>query len=505
MEANPSKNSQTFSGNHPVKPSSHISSTEFVLGRRKKMAVVEKKSDLEAGLLKKDQNDTGECRITFVVLLSTLVAVGGSFCFGCAVGYSSVAQSGIIKDLDLSVAEYSVFGSTMTFGGMIGAIFSGKVADVLGRRGTMWFAQIFCIPGWLAIAFAKDFLWLDSGRLSIGIGVGLFSYVIPVYIAEITPKHVRGAFVFANQLVQNCGISLFFIIGNFTPWRRLALISFIPCVLQVVGLFFIPESPRWLGKCGQEKECRAALQLLRGQDADISQEANAIKETMGMFEQGPKSRITDLFQRRYAPSLIIGVGLMLLQQLSGSTGITYYANSLFERGGFPSSIGSTVLAIIMIPKALMGLILVEKMGRRPLLMISAVGMCLCGLLLSVSFSLRSLGLLNELTPIFTCIGVLGSITTFAMGMGGLPWIIMSEIFPMNVKVSAGTLVTLANWSFGWIIAYSFNFLLQWSESGTFLIFSGFCAVAIAFVYALVPETKGRTLEEIQASLADFLQ
>ncbi|XP_010528847.1 PREDICTED: sugar transporter ERD6-like 3 isoform X1 [Tarenaya hassleriana] len=468
------------------------------------MAVVEKKSDLEAGLLKKDQNDNGGCRITSVVLLSTLVAVCGSFCFGCAMGYSSVAQSGIIEDLGISVAEYSMFGSIMTFGGMLGAIFCGKVADVLGQRGTMWFAQIFCISGWLAIAFARDSLWLDAGRLSIGVGVGLFSYVIPVYIAEIAPKHVRGAFVFASQLTLNCGVSLFFIIGNFIPWRRLALISLIPCSLQVIGLFFIPESPRWLGKCGQEKECNAALQRLRGKDADVSQEASAIKETVEMFEQGPKPRIVDLFQRRYATSLIIGVGLMLLQQLSGCTGITYYASSLFERGGFPSSIGSTVLAMILVPKSFMGLILVEKMGRRPLLMTSAVGTCLFGLLLSISFSLRSLGLLNELTPMLTCIGVLGSVTVYAIGMGGLPWIIMSEIFPMNVKVSAGTLVTLANWSFGWIIAYAFNFLLQWSESGTFLIFSSFCAATVAFVYVLVPETKGRSLEEIQASLADFL-
>ncbi|XP_010550039.1 PREDICTED: sugar transporter ERD6-like 3 [Tarenaya hassleriana] len=469
------------------------------------MAVAEKESNLEAGLLQKDQSDNEECRITLVVLFSTFVAVAGAFCFGCAAGYSSAAHSGITKDLGLSVADYSMFGSIMTFGGMIGAVFSGKVADILGRRGTMWFAQIFCISGWLAIAFAKNSLWLDVGRLSLGYGVGLFSYVIPVYVAEITPKHVRGAFVFANQMMQNCGISLFFIIGNVIHWRTLALIGFLPCALQVVGLFFIPESPRWLGKCGREKECNAALQRLRGRDADISREANAIKDTMDMFGQGPRSRVMDLFQRRYVPSLIIGIGLMLLQQLSGSAGFTYYASSLFESGGFPSSIGSTILAIIMIPKSMMGLILVEKMGRRPLLMASAVGMCLCGLLLSASFWFRSIGILDELTPIFTCVGVLGSITTFAMGMGGLPWIIMSEIFPMNVKVSAGTLVTFANWSVGWIVTYAFNFLLQWNESGTFLIFAGVCAATIAFVYMLVPETKGRTLEDIQSSLSDFLQ
>ncbi|WZY97277.1 hypothetical protein YC2023_069606 [Brassica napus] len=336
-----------------------------------------------------------------------------------------MAQTGIINDLGLSVAQYSMFGSSMTFGGMFGAIFSGKVADLIGRKGTMWFGQVFCIAGWLAIAFAQNTIWLDAGRFSTGFAVGLFSYV----------------------LMQSCGCSLFYVIGNFIHWRNLALIGLIPCILQVVTLFFIPESPRLLGKWGREKECRASLQLLRGDDADVSEEANTIKETMALFDQGPKSRIMDLFQRRYAPSLVIGVGLMLLQQLSGSSGLMFYVGSVFDKGGFPKSIGSMILAVIMIPKSILGVILVEKMGRRPLLLASTAGMCLFSLFLAFSFSFR------------------GFLSSFAIGMGGLPWIIMSEIFPMNVKVSAGTLVTLANWSFSWIVAFAYNFMIEWNASG----------------------------------------
>ncbi|KAG2256634.1 hypothetical protein Bca52824_075928 [Brassica carinata] len=463
------------------------------------MTISENQRNLEAGLLlNKNRNDINECRITVVVLFSTFVSVCGSFCFGCAAGYSSVAQAGITKDLGLSVAQYSMFGSIMTFGAMFGAIFSGKVSDLIGRKGTMWFAQIFCIAGWLAIAFAKDTIWLDAGRFSTGFAVGLFSYVIPVYIAEITPKHVRGAFVFANQLMQSCGLSLYYVIGNFVHWRNLALIGKLNCFKTFSFL-------ATLGKWGLEKECTASLQLLRGEDADVSEEANTIKETMILFNEGPKSRVMDLFQRRYAPSLVIGVGLMLLQQLSGSSGIMFYVGSVFDKGGFPSSIGSMILAVIMIPKAILGLILVEKMGRRPLLLASTSGMCLCSLFLAFSFSFRSYGMLDELTPIFTCIGVVGFISSFAVGMGGLPWIIMSEIFPMNVKVSAGTLVTLANWSFSWIVAFAYNFMIEWNASGTFLIFFSICAGGIVFIYAMVPETKGRTLEDIQASLTDFLQ
>ncbi|XP_056860656.1 sugar transporter ERD6-like isoform X5 [Raphanus sativus] len=320
-----------------------------------------------------------------------------------------------------------MFGSILTFGGLIGAIFSGKVADVLGRKRMMLFCEAFCVTGWLVIALAKDALWLDCGRLLLGIGVGLFSYVIPVYIAEIAPKHVRGSFVFANQLMQNCGIALFFIIGNLVPWRLLAIVGFVPCVLHVFCLFFIPESPRWLAKKGRDEDCRSALQRLRGPDVDISCEANTIRDTLEMSEIDGGSRMAELFQRRYAYPLLIGVGLMFLQQLSGSSGVTYYASSLFQKGGFPSAIGTSVIATIMVPKAMLGTIIVDKLGRRTLLMTSCAAMGLSALLLSVSYGLQSFGILPYLTPIFTCIGVLGHIVTFAMGMGGLPWIIMAEV------------------------------------------------------------------------------
>lgn len=480
---------------------------------------------MEAGLLKKplllnDQtkpsttenvheqngNGGGDCRVTPLVVLSTSAAVFGSFVFGCSVGYSSVTQSAIMEELGLSVAAYSVFGSIMTFGGMIGAVISGKIADLLGRRQTMWFTEIFCIFGWLAIAFAKDAWWLDLGRLSLGIGVGLFSYVIPVYIAEITPKTCRGGFTFANQLMMNCGISLVYILGNIILWRTLALLCVVPCFLQVICLFFIPESPRWLAKHGREKEFKAALQRLRGKNADISEEAFAIKETAETLEiNQSKFGFFELFERRYALSLVVGVGLMFLQQLSGCSGISYYSGIILTKAGFSSSIGTTALAIILIPKALMGLIIVDKMGRRPLLMISAALMCLCSLLVGFSFWMQGLHYMKELTPILAFIGLVGYITANAIGMGGLPWVIMSEIFPMNVKASAGSLVTLANWSTGWLVTYTFNFMLQWSPIGTFYTFAGISGATIVFIWTLVPETKGRTLEEIHASFSNIVR
>ncbi|KAE8675383.1 Pentatricopeptide repeat (PPR) superfamily protein [Hibiscus syriacus] len=179
--------------------------------------------------------------LTPLLVFSTFVLVYGSFCYGCS---------------------YSVFGSIMTIGGVVGAILSGKIADLIGRKRTMWFSDVFCTAGWLSIAYAKNALWLDIRRLSIGIGGALISYVIPVYIAEITPKSLWGSFVSSNMLMITYGVELMFYIGIFISWLSLAMISAIPCVVQIIGLFSIPESPRWLAKYGREKEFEASLKQL---------------------------------------------------------------------------------------------------------------------------------------------------------------------------------------------------------------------------------------------------
>lgn len=433
---------------------------------------------------------------TIVVVLSTLVAVLGSYVFGCAIGFSSPAQYGILDDLGLSLAQYSLFGSIMTIGAMLGAITSGKIADFFGRKVTMGFAELFTIGGWLAIVFSKSAWTLDTGRLLKGFGIGLLSYVVPVYIAEITPKNLRGAFTAVNQLMICCGSSVMFLVGNVFTWRTLAWIGAIPCLLQLVGLFFIPESPRWLAKMGQWDDSKAALQCLRGDNADISEEAAEIREYTQSLGQLSDSRIIDLFQRKYAHSLTVGVGLMVLQQFGGVNAIAYYASSIFSSAGFSSRTGTTAMVFIQVPMTLLGVLLMDKSGRRLLLLVSAAGTCLGCFLIGLSFLLQDLQIWKS-SPLLALCGVLVFTGSFSLGMGGIPWVIMSEIFPINVKGLAGSLVTVVNWFGTWIISYSFNFVMQWSSEGTFFIFSAVCGLTIIFVVKLVPETKGRTLEEIQ--------
>ncbi|RCV24171.1 hypothetical protein SETIT_5G063700v2 [Setaria italica] len=418
-----------------------------------------------------------------VVVASTAVAVAGSFEFGISVGYSSPSQPGIMRDLDLSLAEYSVFGSILTIGAMLGAIVSGTVADRVGRRFAMAISDLLCILGYLLITFSQ----------------------VPVYISEITPKNLRGGFATVNQFMICCGASLAYVLGTFITWRTLAIIGVAPCLLQLVGLLVTPESPRWLARFGHPGAFEAALQKLRGKGTDISDEALEIKDFTEKLQHLPESKMLDLFQKAYIRAVTVGVGLMVLQQFGGVNAICFYASEIFVSAGFSSgNTGMLAMVAVQIPMTGLGVLLMDKAGRRPLLMVSAAGTCLGCLLVGLSFLAKEHHWGKDLNILLALAGILIFTGSFSLGMGGIPWVIMSEIFPINMKGAAGSLVTLVSWLGSWIISYAFNFLLVWNSYGTFFIFATVCGLTVVFVERLVPETKGRTLEEIQASMNSSL-
>lgn len=420
-------------------------------------------------------------------------------------GYSAPTQSAIRKDLNLSLAEFSMFGSILTIGAMIGAITSGRIADFTGRKGAMRISAVFCVTGWLAVYFSTGAPTLDFGRFCTGYGIGIFSYVVPVFIAEIAPKNLRGGLGTINQVLIVSGASVAYLLGAVISWQLLALTGILPCILLFVGLFFIPESPRWLANVGREKDFLVALRRLRGKDADITREAAEIEAYNITLKSLPKSRMLDLFNSKYIRSVIIGVGLMVFQQFIGINGINFYASETFAEAGLSSGdIGTVAYAIVQVPLTVVGAFLMDKSGRRPLLLVSASGTFIGCFLTGASFFLKGQDLLLEWVPWLAVSGVLIYIAAFSIGMGAVPWVIMSEIFPINMKGAAGSLVVLVNWLGAWAVSFTFNFLMSWSSTGTFLIYAGFCVLTVLFVARVVPETKGKTLEEIQASLNSYV-
>ncbi|KAL5150889.1 Sugar transporter ERD6-like 16 [Glycine soja] len=443
-----------------------------------------------------------------MVLLSTLVAVCGSFTFGTCVGYSAPTQAAIRADLNLSLAEFSMFGSLVTIGAMLGAITSGRITDFIGRKGAMRISTGFCITGWIAVFFSKGSYSLDFGRFFTGYGIGVISYVVPVYIAEIAPKNLRGGLATTNQLLIVTGASVSFLLGSVIHWRKLALAGLVPCICLLIGLCFIPESPRWLAKVGREKEFQLALRRLRGKDVDISDEAAEILDSIETLRSLPKIKLLDLFQSKHVRSVVIGVGLMVCQQFVGINGIGFYTAETFIAAGLSSGKAGTIAyACLQVPFTVLGAILMDKSGRRPLMMVNLLAsfrnwdilrLLYCRYcFLSQGKSLDQ-SLMLECAPIFAVAGVLIYIAAYSIGVGPVPWVIMSEIFPIHVKGIAGSLVVLANWLGAWIVSYTFNSLMSWSSPGTLFLYAGSSLLTILFVTKLVPETKGKTLEEIQA-------
>ncbi|XP_033142059.1 sugar transporter ERD6-like 15 isoform X5 [Brassica rapa] len=396
---------------------------------------------------------------TRAFILAFTVGSCGAFAFGCIIGYSAPTQSSIMKDLNLSIADYSLFGSILTVGLILGALICGKLTDLVGRVYTIWITNILFVIGWFAIAFAKAVWLLDLGRLLQGISIGISAYLGPVYITEIAPRKLRGAACSMSQLFTGVGISVVYALGTVVAWRNLAILGSIPSLMILPLLFFIPESPRWLAKVGREKEVEEILSRLRGENSDVSDEAGEILAyTEHVKQQGDDRGFLKLFQRKYAFSLTIGVVLIALPQLGGLSGYSFYTESIFISTGVSSDVGFISTSIVQMLAGILGTVLVDVSGRRSLLLENHCW--------------------ETGTPILALISV--------------------TIYPVDVKGAAGTMCGLASSISSWLVAYSFSFLFQWSTTGTFLMFTTVTGIGFVFIAKLVPETRGKSLEEIQS-------
>ncbi|OMO99045.1 General substrate transporter [Corchorus olitorius] len=404
----------------------------------------------------------GSC-VTTILALSTFVGACSIWGLGCAVNWDIHHLLNLQswktwdflwqRQFEIAVGLVEVLLYYPLF--KCCAAICGKTTDLLGRKSTMWILNIFYISGWLAIAFTK---------------------------------------------IMSCwGMSFMYVVGSFVNWRILALIAIIPGIVQLPILFFIPESPRWLEKVGRDKEVEAALLRLRGDKADISNEATDIKEYVETLKSFSQGGILDVFQKEYVRPLLIVFGMMTLSSLGGINAFAYYSGVIFVSAGISSMTGLVTLATTQTLLGLLGTFLIDKSGRRPLLLVSFTGLCISSSLTALSFFLKEYNWWSQGTPILALIGLLMYMGSYVVS-SGIPWLLIAELFPINVRGSAGSICNFISSITGWAVAYYFNFLIEWSSAGVFFIFSAFCCANFILAATMVPETKGRTLEEIQASI-----
>eukprot|EP00850_Spirogloea_muscicola_P004956 SM000022S07170 [mRNA] locus=s22:315139:319089:+ [translate_table: standard] len=440
--------------------------------------------------------------VAFLMLVSLTIALG-PFSFGYSLGYTSPALPEMTDDLGLSNGQASLFAALVTAGAMLGALASGNLADRLGRKFCLAAAAVPNIGGWLMIAFAKHVPPLYIGRVLVGFGTGVFSFGAPVYIAEVAPAEWRGTMGTVNQLAITLGIMAVYALGIALSWRALAFSGTIALILLLFGLLIIPETPRWLARHGTKEQLIASLQILRGKGHSIHAELREIQDTVEASKAQPRARLTDLFSPSLRKPLVAGIGLMVFQQFSGINSIIFYAGSIFNdfnpelANQFAFYLTALQVVLTCVTAGIM-----DRMPRRILLMLSGTGMALS--MFVFVYALHSQPTSHEVgkqagNEMLMLASLLVYISSFALGLGAVPWIIVSEIFPVRVRGLAGSLAALFNWSSAFLVTQSFGWLRKRSATGTFSGYGVLCLLLVAFVALFVPETRGRTLEEIEAS------
>ncbi|WP_459887794.1 sugar porter family MFS transporter [Halostagnicola bangensis] len=452
---------------------------------------------------------TGD-RNSFVYVVAGLAALNGLL-FGFDTGVISGAMLYIRQTFELTtLLGFSVNPSyvegVIVSGAMIGAIFGaalgGRLADRLGRRRLILVGAVIFFIGSLIMAVAPTVEILILGRIIDGVGVGFASVVGPLYISEISPPKIRGSLVSLNQLTITSGILIAYLVNlafsSGGEWRWMLGLGMVPAAILFAGMLFMPESPRWLYEQGREADAREVLSRTRT-EGRVSDELEEIKETI-RTESGT---LRDLLSQWVRPMLIVGVGLAAFQQVTGINTVMYYAPTILESTGFEdtASILATVgIGAINVVMTVVAVLLIDRTGRRPLLLTGLAGMTGMLAVLGAVFYLPGLS------------GVIGWVATgslmlyvafFAIGLGPVFWLMISEIYPMEVRGTAMGVVTVVNWAGNLIVSLTFLRLVDvFGQSGTFWLYGAFSLLALVFCYKLVPETKGRSLEEIEEDLRE---
>jgi len=436
---------------------------------------------MERSLMKNKAKADGK---RFVYVAVGVAALGGLL-FGFDTGVISGAILFVKEQFSLSTMMEEFVVSAVLIGAVIGAVIGGALTGRFGRRRLIIIAGIIFTVSSISTAIAQTVAVLIAGRIIVGIAIGIASFISPLYIAELVPAKVRGSLVAVNMFAITTGIvvayGVDYALSGIQGWRYMFGVAVIPSIILAFAMWRLPDSPRWLVSRSKVEQARLVLQRVRTV-SDVSPEISEIQQSLA---EQKGSGVIELFRPSLRMPLIVGVGLAIFQQITGINTVIYYAPTIFEFAGFETA-GSAILAIY----------LMDRVGRRPLLLIGVAGQIVGMAVLGAAFQFQQLsGFIG-----YIAIGGLAIfVACFAFGLGPVFWLMISEIYPLKVRGAAMSVATVANWGMNLAIAVTFLTLLGvLGRTETFWLYGAIAVAAWVFFYRLVPETKGKSLEQIEA-------
>jgi len=440
------------------------------------------------------------------ILIAAIAALGGLL-FGYDTGVVAGAELYFTKDFNLSAAGEGLAVSSVLIGAIVGAAVAGQMADALGRRLSLIILAIIFAIGAILTALAPNLAIFLTFRIVIGFGIGAAAVVAPMYIAEMAPPAIRGALISFDQLAITIGILVAFLVdlafaAAGMGWRPMFAVAVIPSVILGVGIFLLSDTPRWLASKGRWEEARRALERVIG-PGETERELGEIRQSLEEEKAATWSeRVRDLLRPGLRWALIVGVGLAILQQFVGINTVIYYAPTIFRYAGFKSDVtaivATSVVGVVNVLSTVVAIFLVDRLGRRALLIIGSAGMMITLAAIGIVFTAitdpTKAGSLGYV--ILAC--VILYIVAFAISMGPVFWIMSAELFPNRLRATGASLSTVANWAANLLVSLTFLSLLNAAGKGpTFWIYAFMALLTLLFVWFIVPETKGKTLEQIE--------
>ncbi len=434
-----------------------------------------------------------------VVGISLVAALGG-FLFGYDTGVIGGALLFITQEFNLSSGQQEAVVSSILVGAAVGALVSGFLADRIGRRRTKIISGCLYFAAALAAALAQGFYWLVAARFALGLSVGTASFVAPMYIAEMVPRKMRGGTVSFNQLLVTFGILLAYVADwglKDVPgdWRWMVGIACIPGAALAIGMYFMPETPRWLVEHGQAEKAREVLRRIRHTD-DVEGEMEEIHGVAGQ-----EVSVRQLIRPGIKKLVIIGSAIAIFQQIVGINTVIYYSPTILRFTGMNTSSALTQALFVGLTNfvfTIVAVLLLDTLGRRFFLLFGTS--CLGVALVALGFYFH-MPFLQQHAPYMALACMLFYLMGFAIGLGPVFWLLISEIYPLRIRGPAMAVATFWNWAFNFAVAYNFLRLIGTiGRSGTFWFFAGLALCAVVFFLVFIPETKGRPLERIERDL-----